>query len=157
MEQWLPIEGFEDYQVSNTGRIKSLKIKNPNKILSAGLSGRQGSKYYIVVLCKDGKMYTRLVHTLVANAFLSNTNNKRTVDHIDRDRLNNNVSNLRFATDTENCLNRSTNVEYKYIYTRGNSFRVRINIKDIKLFTKSFNNLEDAIKYRDDILNSCLS
>lgn len=47
----------------------------------------------------DGK--TRKIHRMIAETFIPNPDNKPTVDHIDRDRQNNDVSNLRWATDTE--------------------------------------------------------
>lgn len=53
-----------------------------------------------------GKTY--YVHRLIAETFLPNPENKPFIDHIDRNRANNDVSNLRWATAQENCLNRRT-------------------------------------------------
>lgn len=61
--------------------------------------------YRSVVLCKEGKTYPKLVHRLVAEAFIPNPENKPVVDHIDTNTLNNNVENLRWATTQENALN----------------------------------------------------
>lgn len=65
--------------------------------------------------CKDGRGYYRVginykdisVHRLVAETFIENISNKRFVDHIDRDKSNNDVTNLRWVTAQENLNNRS--------------------------------------------------
>lgn len=96
-EVWkkLFLDGKETkYQVSNKGRVKNDKI-----ILSQCLK----NEYYFVKLSK--KNYR--VHRLVAMCFIENPENKPTVDHIDRNKLNNNLSNLKWATQSEQCLNRS--------------------------------------------------
>lgn len=110
-EKWLPVEGFEGlYEVSNFGRVKALERlvmnngglqRKHERILKPNTLGGHCS----VVLCKDGKTYPRLVHRLVAIAFIPNPDGKPVVDHIDTDPTNNNVNNLRWATVQENCLN----------------------------------------------------
>lgn len=110
--EWKPIAGFEGlYEVSNTGEVKALErlVENNGgiqrkheKIL------RQHSKqneHRLVVLCKSGKTYPKLVHRLVAIAFIPNPENKPCVDHIDTNPQNNYVSNLRWVTAQENALN----------------------------------------------------
>lgn len=113
-EIWKSIEGFEGlYEVSNTGKVKSLKrtVKTNNgnfqsyneKILKHTNKG-----YCVVVLCKDGKKYPKTIHRLVAEAFIPNTLNKPYIDHIDTNPQNNNVENLKWVTQKENCLNPTT-------------------------------------------------
>lgn len=108
-EIWKDIPGYEGlYQVSNFGNIKSLKRKmNKRKceeIIKTTSLGGKG--YKRVSLCNNGKIKYYYVHRLVAEAFIPNENNKPTVDHIDRDKLNNNVTNLRWATYKEQIANR---------------------------------------------------
>ena len=67
-------------------------------------------RYYHVKY--HGKVFS--VHRLVAETFLENPENKPTVDHIDRNRLNNDVSNLRFATYKEQIENGSALRRYDY-------------------------------------------
>ena len=78
LEVWKSIAGYEDYQVSNLGRVKSF-CKNKPFILSAGKS-RIG--YYTVCLHKNKKPLSHNVHRLVAQAFIDNPLNKRYVNHI---------------------------------------------------------------------------
>lgn len=111
-ELWKTIEGFEGlYEVSNMGRIKALDryvINNgglqhkAERILKQNI---QKNKHCMVVLCKNGKTYPKLVHRLVAIAFIPNPQNKPVVDHIDTDPTNNKVENLRWTTVKENANN----------------------------------------------------
>lgn len=111
-ELWKTIEGFEGlYEVSNMGRIKALDryvINNgglqhkAERILKQNI---QKNKHCMVVLCKNGKTYPKLVHRLVAIAFIPNPLNKPVVDHIDTDPTNNKVENLKWATVKENANN----------------------------------------------------
>lgn len=108
-EIWKDIKGYEGlYQISNYGNVKSLKRKiNKRKceeiIKKPSLSGKG---YYKVSLCKYGNIKYYYIHYLVANAFIKNDKKKPTVDHIDRNKLNNNVNNLRWATYKEQIENR---------------------------------------------------
>ena len=101
MEQeiWKPIKGYEDrYEISNKGRVFS--IKN-NKILAINYAGR----YPMVRLYKGkggSKIPSRLVHRLVAEAFVDNPYNYNVVNHIDGNRRNNNSSNLEWCTTLQN-------------------------------------------------------
>lgn len=115
VEIWKPIKDFEGYyEVSNFGRIKALERlvennggmqKRHEKILKPDKAKRKNGEYYIVSLCKNKKIYKKLVHRIVAETFIPNPENKPVVDHIDTDPSNNFVTNLRWATAKENALN----------------------------------------------------
>lgn len=96
--EWIQthVNGF---LVSNTG-----KVKGPKGILKTQVSTRGYEK---CTISKDGKRQYFLVHRLVAQAFLPNTNNKPEVNHLDGDKLNNHVSNLEWVTRSENELHRA--------------------------------------------------
>ena len=87
-------EGF--YQVSNLGKILSLNYKNTGKAELMNPS-KDKDGYFQVHLRKNGESKMCKVHRLVAEAFIPNPENKPTVDHIDRNKLNNFVGNLRWA------------------------------------------------------------
>lgn len=87
-----------DYLVTIYGNIISLK-NNMYRILSPSISKK--GYCYVCLKTKDGSNTYR-VHRLVANAFISNPNNKPEVNHIDGNKLNNNVYNLEWVTHDEN-------------------------------------------------------
>lgn len=89
------IKGFEDYLITDTGRVYSLKKERYLKPQPTRY------EYLQVVLCKSGKTCAKYVHRLVAEAFIENPENKPTVDHINRIRTDNRVENLRWANSKE--------------------------------------------------------
>ncbi|MBF0651312.1 HNH endonuclease [Dysgonomonas sp. GY75] len=100
-EVWRDIVGYEGlYQVSNTGKVKSLfRYKKV-------LKGRISTWGYIQVgLCVKGVKKHHSVHRLVAIAFIENIENLPCIDHIDGDKLNNGVDNLRWCTHKANMNN----------------------------------------------------
>tara|TARA_R100000951_G_C2571106_1_gene158795 strand:+ start:123 stop:629 length:507 start_codon:yes stop_codon:yes gene_type:complete len=112
MEIWKEIKGFEDYEASNLGRVKSLArtIYKTNgttqtykeKILKPGINDKG---YLVLSLRRSGKAKTKKVHQLVAIAFLNHIpcGHKLVVDHIDNNPLNNKLGNLQIITTRKNC------------------------------------------------------
>lgn len=94
MERWKDIEGYEGmYQVSNEGKVKSLKF-NKDKILK----NRWYLGYWAVVLYKNGVGTPKTVHRLVAEAFVDNPDNLPCVNHKDENRSNCVMENLEWCT-----------------------------------------------------------
>lgn len=91
-----------EYLVSDIGEVKSLRT---NKILKPN-ADKDGYLYY--VLCVDGNRKTIKAHRLVAMAFIDNPSNKPAIDHINGDKKDNRVSNLRWVTNLENTNNPNT-------------------------------------------------
>jgi Mn-dependent DtxR family transcriptional regulator len=110
-KEWRPVLGYEGlYEVSNYGEVKSLTRKRScgkgfyyqeERILKQTFTT---TGYKKVELSKDGKRKSLKVHRLVAIAFIPNPFNKEEVNHIDGDKINNNVNNLEWVTSSENSI-----------------------------------------------------
>lgn len=93
------IKGFENYYVDEEGNIYSTKYKKLRR-LKPYLDSKKN--YLTVTLSRNGINYKRLVHRLVAEAFLDNKLNYLEVNHIDYNTTNNNVSNLEWCNRKQN-------------------------------------------------------
>lgn len=117
LEVWKPIQGYEGlYEVSNMGRVKSLPKmcgyrKSKERIIKPFINNYG---YKLISLCKNNKQKHFQVHRLVANAFIPNPHNKPQVDHINRNKQDNNCNNLRWVTASENGCNTCLNVFITY-------------------------------------------
>lgn len=122
-EIWKDIEGYEGlYQVSNLGRIRGLDRylsverygKTYNRFQKGSIVKKQKStcNYNQVQLHKGNEAHTYPVYKLVANAFISNPENKPCVDHINTDRNDDRACNLRWVTYKENANNPLTMKKY---------------------------------------------
>lgn len=137
IEIWKDIEGYEGlYQVSNLGRVKSLKF-NKIKILSQGISG---SGYKIASLSKENQRKIFLVHRLVAMVFIKNPNNYPCINHKDENKLNNLANNLEWCTHRYNCNYKNHNKNLS------KSLKSSEKIKNKKLSEKHKKNISKSIK-----------
>lgn len=114
LEVWKDIKGYEGlYQVSNLGRVKRLPRlrKNrwgkssfyPEELMALCLDGK---KYQFVKLQKNGKRKQFKVHRLVAEYFLNKRQGYNQVNHIDKNKQNNVVTNLEWCNQYENMSHR---------------------------------------------------
>lgn len=107
MEIWKAIEGYEGlYEISNYGRVKSLKRK---RILKQCLTYKG---YCCIGLYKNNKFKSFLVHRLVAMAFIQNPNKFPIINHKDENKANNHVDNLEWCTHKYNT-NYGTGIKRK--------------------------------------------
>lgn len=106
-ETWKPIPEYEGlYEASNLGRVKSLprlhRYGNKKEVILRDAIGSSGYRH--VALTKNGAMKTIRVHRIVAMAFIKKQDGCDFVNHIDGNKLNNNVSNLEWVTKSYNAI-----------------------------------------------------
>ena len=146
----MDIIGYEGkYKIYEDGRVWSYKY---NKFMKPS-PNKYG--YCYIDLYKDKKRKTFRLHRLVALNFIPNPNNLPEVDHIDRNKQNNDLSNLRWVTPAENCENagisKNNKIGEKNISPDHNGYEVKIIRNGIKK-AKYFKTLEDARDYRESVL-----
>lgn len=111
-EVWKAVVGYEGfYEVSNMGRVRSLDHITSNRLFKGKImtqsnkleqNNRHSFPYKSVKLTKNGKGKMRLVHRLVAEAFIPNRDNLPFINHKDENPSNNNVDNLEWCTPKYN-------------------------------------------------------
>lgn len=162
MERWKPIRGFEElYIVSSKGSVMSNDMKviykdgrervQKGRVLTPGLN----MGYPRVNLVKNGSTSIRLVHRLVADAFLPNPQGKKEVNHINGIKTDNRVENLEWATPKENMkhaiktgLNKSPHDNYlnktgNHLSERYKKRVAQYSIDGVKL--NEFDSVKDAL------------
>jgi hypothetical protein len=149
MEEYKIIEGFENYSISKSGNVKN---NITGRILKTNKNERG---YYRVALCKNGDIKkTFKVHRLVASTFIPNPENKPQIDHIDGNKINNNVNNLRWCTNSENnhnkgiTKNNTSGVKGVHFHKQSNKWRAEITNNGKKYHIGCFDTIEDASKAR---------
>ena len=150
-EEWRTIEGYDAYEVSNFGRVRSkdryVNIRSygqrliPGQILK-GESNPHRHGYWMVSLCSKSKHRNFQIHRLVAQAFIPNPENKPQVNHIDNNPANNRADNLEWVTAQENN-------DWKVACGRsGNPNKKPIKATNIKTGeTLIFESSLDAVRY----------
>jgi len=102
IEEFEFINGYENlYKINRKGEIYSCRYK---KIMIPMINN---SNYLFINLKKDGKRSKGFIHRLLALQYIENKDNKPEIDHIDRNKKNNDLSNLRWVTRLENCHNKT--------------------------------------------------
>lgn len=149
MEIWKDIKGYEGiYKVSNFGFVKSVEriiIRSDNRKRTIKEKIKEGThnKGYkrISLIDINGVAKSHYVHRLVVKSFLYDSD--LYVDHIDGNKQNNKLENLRYVTNSENLTFRNTekqySTKYPYVYLDKKNNRYRVY-----KFGKSFNSIEEA-------------
>jgi len=152
LEEFKIINDYPNYKISNFGRIYSEKTKI---FLKPGVD----NVGYLQTNFNNGvkKKYFR-IHRLVAIYFIDNPNNFKCVDHIDKNKLNNDVNNLRWCSYSQNFMNKNKRKvnkdtsKYKGVYhskqNKGWCSQICIDNKKIYLGTFKWE-IEAAIAYNN--------
>ena len=144
MNEYEDIKGYEGlYKINREGDVFSIIS---NRVLKPCAT----TGYKCIGLSKNKQVKHYKVHRLLAIQYLENPENKRCVDHIDRNRQNNCLDNLRWATDAEN----SSNISVKgYICMRNdrNTFQVKYHYEPKKVMSKCFKTRAEAEAYLEEL------
>ena len=134
-EIWRDVVGYEGlYQVSNFGRVKSLKDNKGvarEKLLKTAIS----NGYKIVMLYRNKTRKTYLVHRLVAQAFIENNNNYPCINHKDECKINNSVENRERCTNKYNSNFGTRNARASKAISKANTNNPKIS-KQVYQYTK---------------------
>ncbi len=165
-EFWKDVKGYEGYyQVSNLGRVKSLKRKQTfsdgriftikERILKPVMNNYD---YYGIGLHKECETRNFQIHQLVAICFLNHkpNGNKMVVNHINFNRVDNRLSNLEIITNRENTNQKHRKSSSKYVGVHWNKarkkWRARITVNGEEKHLGTFTNELDASKaYQDEL------
>lgn len=156
-EIWRPIPGWPNYEVSSLGSVRSLDRQVPSdnqwgkhiqnrrgRVLKASLNGEG----YLMVVQTNSRRFrrARIVHRLVAECFLGEQPDGLVVDHIDGNKINNKVSNLRYVTRSYNGRNR---VALKgCTQTKGGMWSATIRIDGKSIYLGTFPTQNEALAKR---------
>ena len=142
IETWKKINGYYGlYEVSNLGRVKSVdklqimrngvKRNRKGKILK---EGKFPNGYKFAILSKNGFKTNKLIHRLVAEAFLEKPNGKDYVNHKNLIRSDNRVENLEWVTASENILHARTVGTAKFCYIEKETKVIDLATNEIIVF-----------------------
>jgi len=152
--EWRPVENYEGkYEVSNTGEVRTLNWKRTGETRNlAGILLKIG--YKAVTLHNNGQK-TTYIHHLVANAFIPREEGKDYIDHINRDKTDNRVENLRRVTNGQNIRNTADRTENRCIYLlpKNRGWKVQCRIENESFHLGCFIDLEQAKAVRDEFLS----
>jgi hypothetical protein len=128
------------YEVSTDGQVRN---RTTGKLLKC--SGNPDG-YLLFVCYKDGQKNTTKLHRAIAITFLENPENKPTIDHINRDRKDNRLENLRWATRSEQSRNQTIKgtIPFRGVNMNGERFQARITIDGKKKYIGTFDTAEEA-------------
>jgi hypothetical protein len=157
VEIWRPVKGYEGlYVVSDRGRVKSLPRtdkrghKRNERILKQNISA-WGYKF---VVFGDNK--SRVVHRLVATAFIQNNENKPEVNHINGVKTDNRLENLEWVTHSEN-MKHACETGLKFIPRGEKVYNARLTYKDAAKIRNMYKTGEWTYQRLSSLFNVSLS
>ena len=143
------IPDYPTYAVTSDGFLRDLRTGNLH-------NGHSHFGYRKVTLQNPQGTSCKLLHRLIAEAFIPNPDNLSEIDHINREKDDNRIENLRWVNDFQQSQNRghqkNNTTGYKNIMKEDKMFRVVIQRNGKIVLRKRFHKLEDAIQCRDEFI-----
>jgi len=138
MEDWKWIDGYgKDYKICKNGDVISYIKYEEGKILKP----RIDNGYLRVGLYKNNKQKPFLIHRLIALHFIDNPNNYQCVDHVNQNKTDNRIENLRWINhsgNNRNIKNRGKYMKGVYFNKPSNKFMAQIGIDNKQKYLGSF-------------------
>lgn len=147
MEEWRKIPGYEIYEVSSLGN-----VRRDGRVLVPTMT----NGYRMISTSVNGISKRVRIARAVCLAFHPTVEGKITVDHINRNRLDDRVDNLRWADSTEQNINQTKPLSrsgHRHIYLKNHKYLVAISRYYIR-YEESFKTLPEAIQARDNYLQT---
>jgi hypothetical protein len=146
---WLPMDD-DRYEISDDAVVR-------NAVTGRIMKQRDVNGYKVCYITRDGKTTGYMVHRLVARAFLPMIDGLHMVDHMDRDKTNNRLSNLRWCNRSDNNRNRSyfhsKDDGKHHIIQYGKKFKVSF-MRHGKKIDHVADTEADAVMWRNDYMES---
>jgi hypothetical protein len=144
--EWFSIPKFDCYEINKLGEVRH---KGSGDILTPLITDR----YARVTLRSYGKSYQKYIHRLLGEMFIPNPDNKLIIDHINRNKLDNRMENLRWVTHSENGHNvslKKNNISFINKDYNG-SYQFQKTVNGVK-HSKCFKSYEEAEEYRNQFI-----
>ena len=146
-----PLIGYETrYTIDRQGNVANMR--------GLVLKKQTNIRGYLYVPLWNGKKKNITIHRLLGIQFLNNPNNYKQIDHIDRNKLNNCLDNLRWCDNQQNASNRGIRCDNKtgmvniHFSKYENKWMYKKTIKGVS-HKKRFNTLEEAIAYKESLVS----
>ena len=169
-EEWRDVVGFEDsYEVSNLGKVRSKArtiIYENGKVVHRKSRVKKptidGNSYPRVGLQVRGKLTMKMIHRLVAEAFIPNPKNLPIVNHKDEDKTNSNASNLEWCDNSYNVSYSNKGIDRKSTKASNSGIVLKLTLLGVEV--ARYNGLTEACRVNgysrgklDKIVNSTTS
>jgi hypothetical protein len=144
---WKKIEGFDNYSISNTGLVRNDKT---GKLRCINIS----NGYYNIMLFINSKRKKFRLHRLLYNTFICKIPDGLFINHKNEIKTDNRLENLEVCDNRYNIsysIKETKTNERNITLTKNNKYRIHIYLNGKQNTFGSFNNLEDAIKKRNEI------
>ncbi len=136
VEIFKDVNGFNRYTISNMGNVFDKKRK-------IFIKPCIDNGYYRFSMCNDDNCWKRVLqHRLIGINFIDNPNNYDMIDHIDHDKLNNDIKNLRWCNNQMNQMNKkkqkNMSCDFKGVYKHKKKYQTAIKYENISYYIGSF-------------------